>query len=71
MNSIEQRPTTPWRTSSGLMVGSKYVAPERVQEVGRDAERLQRALICERRNRWPDVLIAACGVAALIAVVAT
>jgi hypothetical protein len=41
--------------------------------VARSEGDLQRALLAqvERRNRWPDVLIAACGVAALVAVVAT
>jgi hypothetical protein len=43
MNSIEQRPLTPWRTASGVIVGGAYIRPPKPMSA--DAEQLQAALL--------------------------
>jgi hypothetical protein len=43
MNSIEQRPLTPWATKSGVIVGGAYIKPQK--QMSADAERVQAALL--------------------------
>lgn len=60
---------TPYTTKSGLQIGLLYQPPQRPHH-DRDALRLQRALLGERASTdWDGVLIAACIVISLLALV--
>lgn len=46
MNAIEQRPLTPWRTSTGVIVGGAYLRPQ--PQPSADDEAVQAALLDKR-----------------------
>jgi hypothetical protein len=72
MNSIEQRPLTPWATKSGVIVGGAYIRPP--APMSADAEQVQAALLrrptpMDRFERtldwinahtWPALILIAC-----------
>jgi hypothetical protein len=64
MNSIEQRPLTPWATRTGVIVGGAYIRPPKPMSA--DAEQIQSALLNKRKHDPVDrIVMRGCGVAAL------
>lgn len=73
MNTIEQRPLTPWKTSTGIVVGGAYT--RRPAAMSADAEQLQGALlrhpvtgargfdITAAGHRWVLIVAIACAAA--------
>jgi hypothetical protein len=57
---------TPYTTKAGVKIGARYVEPTRPPEMGRDAERLQRALICDPDRSIVMPACIACAVALIL-----
>lgn len=48
-------PVVPYRTPSGLLIGSKYAPPPRREDIGAEAERIQSALLAKPIPRWERI----------------